>query len=228
MRKWEILGTIGVAAVLLVLPAAVFGYQGYREAQEGPGMGARPASIAAPAGDPVSGYMVFENKCSACHGKNAEGSAVGPDIRNMAIGAQFVYAWILDPSGVTSAATMPKVPLTEKEAADVTAFVMSYRDGTASANIAASQKLAPPAKAAPAVQSAPGAPGGNAVNGKALFTGKTCSACHGQDGHGTAAAPGVVGISGDAVRKQLRTPSGKMPAFGTSQLSDTDMADLIA
>ncbi len=228
MRKWEILGIIGVVAVLLVLPAAVWGYQGYREAQEGPGMGARPDSIGAPKGDPVSGYLVYDNKCSACHGKDAEGSAAAPDIRNMVIGAQFVYAWILDPLSVTSAATMPKVPLTEREAADVTAFVMGYRDGTAPAIVAAAQKAASPATAAPAVQSAPGASGGNAAKGKAVFTSKTCSACHGQNGHGTAAAPGVVGVSGAAVQKQVRTPSGKMPAYGTNQISDTDMADLIA
>lgn len=239
MRNWEILAILGMIGVLLVLPVAVFAYQGYREAQEGPGMGARPPSAIVTPGDPVRGAELFGNDCSACHGKGGVGSAAAPDIRHMQAGAQFVYTWILDPAGVTPAATMPRIPLTEKQVADLTAYVMALKDGNAPVYTPPAQPQAPapaaPAageKAAPSAsgagQSAPAASGGDAAKGKIIFTSKGCIGCHGPDGKGTAAAPSLVGVSGDAVKKQLRTPKDKMPAFGPSMVSDSDMEDLIA
>lgn len=235
MRKWEILGILGVVGVLLVLPVAVFAYQGYRESREGPNQAARPPSLAAPAGNAVDGRQVFVSKCSACHGQVGEGSVAGPDIRNMSVGSQFVYSWILDPSGVTPIATMPRIPLTEKEAADVTAYVMGLREGKSLADITppAKQEVAPVGGAASgekASSQAGGASsaGGDAGKGKTFFTGKGCSACHGASGEGTAAGPSLKGIPTDKVKAQIRAPSGKMPPYGPSQVSDSEVDDLIA
>ncbi|MDP2937436.1 MAG: cytochrome c [Dehalococcoidia bacterium] len=234
MRKWETLGILGVVGVLLVLPVAVFAYQGYRESQEGPNQAARPPSLAAPVGNAVDGRQVYVNKCSACHGQVGEGSVAGPDIRNMSVGSQFVYTFILDPSGVTPIATMPKIPLTKKEAADVTTYVMGLREGKSLADVTlpAKQEVGPtggPASGEKAAQAgAASSAGGNAGKGKTFFTGKGCSACHGASGEGTAAGPSLKGIPTDKVKAQIRAPSGKMPPYGPSQVSDSEVDDLIA
>jgi len=234
MRKWEILGIIGVLGVLVGLPAAVFGYQGYREAQEGHNLAARPPSVVVPSGNAVSGRQVYLSKCGACHGQSGEGSVAGPDVRDMSVGAQFVYTWILDPSGVTPVATMPKIPLTEKEAADVTSYIMGLREGKTLADVAqpAKQEVAPTGgaasgdKAAQAGGASTG--GGDAGKGKAVFTSKGCSACHGPGGEGTAAGPSLKGFPIDKVNAQVRTPKGKMPPFAPGQVSDSELVDLIA
>ncbi|MDP2727226.1 MAG: c-type cytochrome [Dehalococcoidia bacterium] len=230
MRKWEILGIISVVAVLVGLPVAVFGYQGYREAQEGPGLAARPASVSVPAGDPAGGRQVYLGKCASCHGQVGEGSVAGPDITNMSVGALFVYAWILDPSGVTPIATMPKIPLTEKEAADVTTYVVGLKDGKTLADIVPSQqKAAPPSGAGgEAAKQTTSSTAGDAAKGKIVFASKSCGACHGPNGEGTAAAPRLKGAPADAVKAQVRSPKGTMPAFGPGQISDSELQDLIA
>lgn len=223
MGKWEFLAMVGVVGVLLGLPAAVFGAQSYREAQERPGLASRPASLLPAGGDSVSGRQVFVGKCSACHGQVGEGSVAGPDIRNMSVGPQFVYAWIMDPSGVTPIATMPRVPLTEKEATDVTAYVMGLREGKTLADVVPPRQEAP-ASGEKAISSA----AGDAAKGKATFASKGCSACHGANGEGTVAAPSLKGFPADKLKDQVRGPKGKMPPFGTSQLSDSEIADLAA
>lgn len=231
MRKWEILGVIGVLGVMVGLPAAVFGYQGYREAQEGHNLAARPPSVMVAPGNAVDGRQVYVAKCGACHGQSGEGSVAGPDVRHMTVGAQFVYSWLLDPSGVTPIATMPKIPLTEKEAADVTAYVMGLPQGQTLADVAppAKQEAAPSGGAASgekASQAGGSTSAGDAGKGKAVFTGKGCGACHGAGGEGTAAAPGLKGFPADKLKAQVRTPKGKMPPFGPAQVSDSELDDL--
>lgn len=232
MRKWEILAIMAVVGVLVGLPAAVFGYQGYREAQEGHDLAARPPSVVVPRGNADGGRQVFVSKCSACHGQVGEGSAAGPDIQRMSVGAQFVYTWLLDPSGVTPIATMPRIPLTEKEAADVTAYVMGLTEGKTLADIAppVRQEASPAGAAAPGEKAAQtggaSSSGGDAGKGKAVFTSKGCSACHGSGGEGTGAAPSVKGFPADKLKDQVRAPKGKMPPFGPGQISDSELDDL--
>ena len=229
LRKLEMLAIMSVIGVLVLLPAAVFAYQGYREAQDG-GHAARPPSVFVPPGDPVGGRQVYVSKCGACHGQSGEGSVAGPDIRNMSVGAQFVYSWILDPSGVTPIATMPRVPLTEKEAADVTAYVMGLPQGKTLADVApAQQEAAPTGGAASGEKTAEArAAGGDAGKGKAVFANKGCGGCHGAGGEGTAAAPGLKGFPAEKLDSQVRAPKGKMPPFGPAQVSDSDLEDLKA
>lgn len=82
--------------------------------------------------------------------------------------------------------------------------------------------------AAPASTPKPAA-SGDATAGKAVFD-TNCTACHpaGQKGVGPSLV-GVVGrIGADGVTRQVRNGGGQMPAFTTSQISDTQLGNLIA
>ena len=74
-------------------------------------------------------------------------------------------------------------------------------------------------------------PAGNPESGKAIWAlGNTsCRNCHGGDAEG-AYAPTLAGqkFPFDAVKNQIRKPCGIMPAFIPSQLTDQEVADLVA
>ncbi len=63
--------------------------------------------------------------------------------------------------------------------------------------------------------------------GHDLFIAKGCSACHGQDGEGTVIAPALAGHTGQMVRRQVRTPRFKMPAFSVTQVSDDELEAIV-
>jgi ubiquinol-cytochrome c reductase cytochrome b subunit len=73
-----------------------------------------------------------------------------------------------------------------------------------------------------------------AAKGKAIFEAESCSACHGEGGIGTAAAPALLGISGkfssDQLAALLKHPNPKMIAGGMPavDLPPDDMKGLIA
>jgi ubiquinol-cytochrome c reductase cytochrome b subunit len=72
-----------------------------------------------------------------------------------------------------------------------------------------------------------------AAKGKAVFEGQSCNACHGDGGVGTAAGPGLVGVSAkfspDKLRELIEHPTAKMKAGGmpTADLSPDDLTGLI-
>ena len=72
---------------------------------------------------------------------------------------------------------------------------------------------------------------GNADAGKKLWAGNTlqCRNCHGTEGQG-GFGPDLAGrgLSLDQFRHAVRTPWGIMPAYIEKQISDTDMADVVA
>ena len=84
----------------------------------------------------------------------------------------------------------------------------------------------------PAVLAQPAAqpPAGNAGAGKRLFSAYYCYACHGTEGQGTSAgarlAPRPIAFA--AFQKYLRQPSGQMPRYKATIVSDQDLADLYA
>ncbi len=125
MRRWEAIAVI--LAVLAVL-GTIAGAFLYQLSREGPSLASpRSASIFVPRGDSEAGRQVYLNSCASCHGPNAEG-AYGPDLRNVyRAGAYFLYAFTLDPKAVNIKATMPKLPHTQKELADVVAYLMSLK-----------------------------------------------------------------------------------------------------
>ena len=86
------------------------------------------------------------------------------------------------------------------------------------------------AAALQAQTSAPAAPAGNTDNGKRLFTSYYCYACHGTQGQGSTAgarlAPRPIAFA--AFQKYLRQPTGQMPPYKATVVSDQDVADLYA
>jgi mono/diheme cytochrome c family protein len=70
---------------------------------------------------------------------------------------------------------------------------------------------------------------GDPVNGKAQWAARNCKSCHGDNGEGKYAGPraGDGKTAADWI-KQVRTPLANMPAFSTTQISDTIITDLWA
>lgn len=62
--------------------------------------------------------------------------------------------------------------------------------------------------------------------GHTLFKANACSRCHGENAEGES-APSLVGVTKQYVLAQVRNPTGLMPAYGESALSDANL-DLIA
>ena len=68
------------------------------------------------------------------------------------------------------------------------------------------------------------------AEGRSVFLSVGCATCHGQDALGTSIAPGLPGHIEAQIREQVRSPrtGSVMPAFSESQLSDGDLAALVA
>ena len=73
-------------------------------------------------------------------------------------------------------------------------------------------------------------PEGNATNGKRLFSAFYCYACHGTMGQGSTAGARIAPrpIAFAAFQKYLRQPTGQMPPYRTSVVSDQELADIYA
>ena len=59
--------------------------------------------------------------------------------------------------------------------------------------------------------------------GQALFVVKGCAACHGQNAEGSQIAPALPGHSEIMVKRQVRNPRLRMPAFSESQITDEEL-----
>ena len=83
----------------------------------------------------------------------------------------------------------------------------------------------------PAAQDTAAAPAGNAEAGKAHWAlGNTsCRNCHGADGEG-AFAPALAGrdFTYERFRNYVRRPIGRMPSYIPSELTDQEIADMVA
>jgi len=84
--------------------------------------------------------------------------------------------------------------------------------------------------AAPAAQAPAAAAAGHAANGKNLYTKHTCFFCHGTAGQGGIAGArlAVVARNTQSFIRYVRRPSGQMPAFTETILSDQALADILA
>jgi len=91
-----------------------------------------------PAGDPENGQALFDNiGCRACHLIGAEEDSLdvlgvsplqfGPNLESVAAKttANWIYGWIKDPRAYDSTTAMPNLRLTNAEAADITAYLMT-------------------------------------------------------------------------------------------------------
>lgn len=65
------------------------------------------------------------------------------------------------------------------------------------------------------------------TRGHEIFISKGCAACHGQNAQGSEIAPALPGHSEATVKRQVRNPRFRMPAFTESQVGDEEL-DAIA
>lgn len=188
-----------VVAFAAILAALSFGVRGAR-AQGAKSADTSAASIA-------TGKAVFADAgCSACHGAQGQGTNLAPGVVPPPTDLQGLIAYARKPTG-----KMPPVPVataTDKQLADVYAYLLS---------------LAPKTSSADELK-------GNAENGKKLFAAYGCYECHGRQGAGAATGPriGPPAITLAAVLRYVRAPTGQMPPYTAKVVSDQDLADIYA
>jgi mono/diheme cytochrome c family protein len=111
-----------------------------------------PAAASAPQGNPATGKQVVESVgCLGCHVvEEKDRSAAGPRRTFgqplQAIGSKtspaWIYDWVRDPRHYSPETYMPDLRLTDAQAADVTAYLVSLRGGSGTAaKAAADQKV---------------------------------------------------------------------------------------
>ena len=76
---------------------------------------------------------------------------------------------------------------------------------------------------APTVTSSPPPSEADEPDGHALFLATGCASCHGENAEGSTIAPALAGHSETQVRRQVRNPRFKMPAFTPEQISDNEL-----
>jgi len=74
------------------------------------------------------------------------------------------------------------------------------------------------------------APGGDAANGKKLFTRDGCYECHGYAGQGGTAGARIatIGFNAQGLIRYVRAPAGQMPAYTAKVISDQELTDIWA
>lgn len=85
-------------------------------------------SMKVAAGSAAAGKVVFDANCTSCHGaggKNQGGP--GPTLAGMGLKAGQVAYMVRNPAAIDPNSGMPKLDLTDKQLADVSAYVASLK-----------------------------------------------------------------------------------------------------
>ena len=157
-----------------------------------------------------------ENRCFVCHQINGSGGAIGPDLST--VGRRLDDSWLVhhleSPRSVAPGTNMPEFSLSNVDLMALAAYLLSLR---------VSQAPSGPVEAALS---------SGAEAGKTVFT-TYCNACHPNGGAGI--GPKLYGadfskqFGQDSVLTQfVRAGKGNMPGYASGQISDAQMADLIA
>lgn len=172
-----------------------------------------PSSYIAP------GRLLFESTCSTCHGTEAEGSAVAPVLRGL--GPATVDFWVSTgrmPLTNPTAQPLQKPPRFDRhQTLEIAAFVAS---------------LAPISPDYPTGIPSVDTKSANLAEGFQLFV-LNCAACHTITGSGDALAedsfsPSLHKATKTEVAEAIRTGPDQMPHFGPGNLSDQQVADIVA
>ncbi|HUC37082.1 MAG TPA: c-type cytochrome [Acidimicrobiales bacterium] len=172
-----------------------------------------PSSYVAP------GEALFESTCASCHGTDALGSAVGPPLQGL--GPATIDFWVS--TGRMPLADPAKEPI-EKPA---------RFDRTQTLEIAAFvSSLAPTSPAFPSGVPSVDTANANLPEGNSLFV-LNCAGCHTITGAGDAlangaSAPSLHKATSTQVAEAIRTGPGNMPHFGLGNLSNSQVADIVA
>ncbi len=161
------------------------------------------------------GRTLFEENCSSCHGAEAKGSNLAPNLQGLGPGVPYLWmsnGWM--PLAVPTSQPINKPPLfTKQQMVDIAEWVGTRK------------------------------PGGQPIwsvdlshaslsSGLDLFA-LNCAPCHTITGAGDALsdgnfAPSLHGVSATQVAEAVRQGPGEMPPFGQFQISNKQLADIAA
>ena len=167
----------------------------------------------------VPGQALFESTCASCHGSVAAGSAVAPSLQGL--GPATVDFWVT--TGRMPLADSTKEPIRKPprfdhtQALEIAAFVSSLATTTAGFP-----------NGIPHVDTS----SANLSDGNSMFV-LNCAACHTITGAGDALAnnafaPSLHDATKTQVAEAIRTGPNQMPHFGPGNLSDRQVADIVA
>ena len=194
---------------------------------EGPGAASAGTNFpkASTAKDPITystpklvpeGATLFQINCSSCHGPDAGGSSVAPNLQGL--GAATIDFWIstgrmpLATAGTQATEKPPR--FNRQQTLAIVSYVASQGDNYGPGIPSVNTKLA------------------NLADGESQFV-LNCAACHTITGAGDTLADGAYAPSlhvatATQVAEAIRTGPGNMPRFGQGQLSDQQVADIVA
>lgn len=164
---------------------------------------------------PVLGKTLFDANCSSCHGIDAQGSALAPNLRGL--GAATIDLWVS--SGWMPLASPGAQPARKPSLFDRTQTIAIARYVA---------DLAPGGLAIPAVDLR----GASVSEGFSIFA-LNCAPCHTITGAGDAlsnglSAPPLHGVTATQVAEAVRTGPGNMPRFGPGVVSNAQLRSLIS
>jgi cytochrome c oxidase cbb3-type subunit III len=145
-------------------------------------------------GDAAQGKHLFEQNCSVCHGLDGSG-AEGPDLHGVStsLGDRGVQDIIR--RGIPGTAMPGSYSISDKQAADIAAYVRTL--GTTEAS---------------------GTATGDAKKGEALYQSSGCSACHMIEGEGGSVGPDLTRIGSmrgpSNLMARLEDPGANLPKVG--------------
>lgn len=75
---------------------------------------------------------LFNQLCIACHTLQGQGGKVGPALDGVGSrrDAAYINKWLHDPASVKADAKMPKLPLSESDITELTAYLSQLKEGT--------------------------------------------------------------------------------------------------
>jgi ubiquinol-cytochrome c reductase cytochrome c subunit len=165
------------------------------------------------------GQQLFLANCSSCHGVDGSGGVVGVNL--VGVGPATADFWVGTgrmPLGNILTQPKRKAPrFTPKEILEISAFVGS---------------LGPTASGYPNGIPVVDTKGANVAKGNSMFV-LNCAACHTITGSGDAladgfSAPSLHQASPTQAVEAIRTGPANMPHFGPNQLSNRQVADIVA
>lgn len=149
---------------------------------------------AAPA-DPEQGKRLFEQNCSTCHGADAGGDE-GPDLRGVPASLGDAAVVNIIKRGIPGTAMPLFFDLSEKDAANIVAFLRSLDTATTTEAVK-----------------------GDAKHGEALYQSSGCPACHIIAGQGGVIGPELTRIGAmrgpGSLKARLLDPGANLPENGT-------------
>ncbi len=88
---------------------------------------AKLPSMKVAAGNVANGAKLFAANCESCHGAGGKNGQVGPTLAGMGFKAGQVAYMVRNPAAVDKESSMPKLTITDKELADISAYVASLK-----------------------------------------------------------------------------------------------------